>query len=150
MGAPTPLIDGLGSCHFGLRIALCQRVDSGEQLVYRIVEAARTVHHELGPGFIESIYARALVAELKSRNLQVQQEKLIKIRYASIVVGKHRLDLVVDDTVIVELKANRGIISVHVAQMNSYLHAAGYPFGLILNFGTPELEFELIPSRKLD
>jgi len=117
---------------------------------YRIVEAARTVHHELGPGFIESIYARALVAELKSRNLQVQQEKLIKIRYASIVVGKHRLDLVVDDTVIVELKANRGIISVHVAQMNSYLHAAGYPFGLILNFGTPELEFELIPSQKLD
>ena len=125
-------------------------MDSGERLVYRIVEAARAVHQELGPGFIESVYGRALIAELKKRNLQFQREKLIKIRYASIVVGKHRLDLVVDDTVIVELKANRGIVSVHVAQMNSYLHAAHYPFGLILNFGTPELEFELIPSRNGD
>ena len=128
----------------------CTRVDSGERLVYRIVEAARTVHHELGPGFIESIYARALVAELKTRGLQVKREMLITIRYASIVVGKHRLDLVVDGTVIVELKANRGIVKVHMAQMNSYLHATGYPFGVILNFGTPELEFELIPSPRPD
>jgi len=125
-------------------------VDSGERLVYRIVEAARTVHHELGPGFIESIYARALVAELKTRGLQVKREMLITIRYASIVVGKHRLDLVVDGTVIVELKANRGIVKVHLAQMNSYLHATGYPFGVILNFGTPELEVELIPSPRPD
>ena len=125
-------------------------MDSGERLVYRIVEAARTVHHELGPGFIESIYARALVAELKTRGLQVKREMLITIRYASIVVGKHRLDLVVDGTVIVELKANRGIVKVHLAQMNSYLHATGYPFGVILKFGTPELEFELIPSPRPD
>ena len=125
-------------------------MDSGERLVYRIVEAARTVHYELGPGFIESIYARALVAELKTRGLQVKREMLITIRYASIVVGKHRLDLVVDGTVIVELKANRGIVKVHLAQMNSYLHATGYPFGVILNFGTPELEFELIPSPRPD
>jgi len=128
----------------------CPHVDSGERLVYRIVEAARTVHHELGPGFIESIYARALVAELKTRGLQVKREMLITIRYASIVVGKHRLDLVVDGTVIVELKANRGIVKVHLAQMNSYLHATGYPFGVILNFGTPELEVELIPSPRPD
>ena len=125
-------------------------MDSGERLVYRIVEPARTVHHELGPGFIESIYARALVAELKTRGLQVKREMLITIRYASIVVGKHRLDLVVDGTVIVELKANRGIVKVHLAQMNSYLHATGYPFGVILNFGTPELEVELIPSPRPD
>jgi GxxExxY protein len=121
-------------------------VESSERLVYRIVEAARTVHHELGPGFFESIYARALVAELKTRGLQVKREMLITIRYASIVVGKHRLDLVVDDAVVVELKANRRIVSVHLAQMNSYLHAAGYPFGMILNLGTPELEFELMTN----
>ena len=140
-------------------------MDSGERLVYRIVEAARTVHRELGPGFIESVYARALGRELQTRGLSIQRERLIKIRYASIftgcalsglhslrsfVVGKHRLDLVVDGTVIVELKANRGIVKVHMAQMNSYLHATGYPFGVILNFGTPELEFELIPSPRPD
>jgi GxxExxY protein len=123
-------------------------MEAHERLVHRIVEAARTVHHALGPGFIESIYGRALVAELKSSGFQVEKEKPIKIWYASIVVGKHLLDLVVDSTVIVELKANRGIIQVHMAQMNSYLHATSYPVGVILNFGNPELEFELIPSPK--
>ncbi|PYS28107.1 MAG: GxxExxY protein [Acidobacteria bacterium] len=74
----------------------------------------------------------------------MEREKAIKVWYASSVVGKHLLDLVVDGTVIVELKANRGIIQVHMAQMNSYLHATDYPIGVVLNFGMPELEFELI------
>lgn len=119
-----------------------------EQLAHEIVKAARAVHSELGPGFIESIYGRALITELKIRGFQVEHEKPIKIWYASSVVGRHRLDLVVDGAVIVELKASRGIIKVHTAQMNSYLHATNYPFGLILNFGMPELEYELIPSLK--
>jgi GxxExxY protein len=123
-------------------------VESCERLVFRIVEAARAVHLALGPGFIESIYSRALIAELKNNGFQVEREKAIKIWYASIVVGKHLLDLVVDGTVIVELKANRGIVQVHMAQMNSYLHATNYPIGVILNFGMPELEFELIQSAQ--
>ncbi|HYR88909.1 MAG TPA: GxxExxY protein [Terriglobia bacterium] len=117
-----------------------------EPLVFRIVEAARAVHQALGPGFIESIYSRALIAELKNNGFQVEREKPIKIWYASSVVGKHLLDVVVDGTVIVELKANRGIIQIHMAQMNSYLHATDYAVGIILNFGMPELEFELIES----
>ena len=117
-----------------------------EQLAHDIVNAARAVHSELGPGFIESIYGRALSTELKTHGFQIEREKLIRIWYASVQVGKHRLDLVVNGAVIVELKASRGIINVHVAQMNSYLHATDYPFGLILNFGMPELEYELIPS----
>jgi GxxExxY protein len=123
-------------------------VESCERLVFRIVEAARAVHLALGPGFIESIYSRALIAELKNNGFQVEREKAIKIWYASSVVGKHLLDLVVDGTVIVELKANRGIVQVHMAQMNSYLHATNYPIGVILNFGMPELEFELIQSAQ--
>jgi len=123
-------------------------VESCERLVFRIVEAARAVHIALGPGFIESIYSRALIAELKNNGFQVEREKAIKIWYASSVVGKHLLDLVVDGTVIVELKANRGIVQVHMAQMNSYLHATNYPIGVILNFGMPELEFELIQSAQ--
>ena len=116
--------------------------------MYQIIEAAREVHQELGPGFVESIYGRALIAELKQRGLQVEREKLIKIWYGSSIVGKHRLDLVIGETVIVELKANRGIAGVHVAQMNSYLHATDYPHGLIVNFGLPDLQFERILSPK--
>ena len=114
-----------------------------------IVEAARLVHGTLGPGFLESIYGRAFITELKSRGFKVEREKTIRIWYASQVVGKHRLDLVIEQSVIAELKANRGIVSVHTAQMNSYLHATGYPAGLILNFGTPELQWEWIPSPKV-
>lgn len=123
-------------------------VNAGERLVHRIVHAARQVHCEMGPGFIESIYGRALVAELKTIGVRIEQEKQIRIWYGGRVVGKHRLDLVVDGVVIVEMKANRGIVTVHIAQMRSYLHATDYPFGLILNFGMPELEWELIPSPK--
>ena len=121
-------------------------LESVDRMMYQIIEAARKVHQELGPGFIESIYGRALIAELKNCGLQVEREKLIKIWYGSIMVGKHRLDLVIGQMVIVELKANRGIVGVHVAQMNSYLHATNYPHGLIVNFGLPELQFERIPS----
>jgi GxxExxY protein len=123
-------------------------VSANEQLAHAIVKAARAVHSELGPGFIEHIYARALVTELKTQGLQVEREKIIKIWYGSTLVGKHRLDLVIADSIIVELKASRGIIKVHMAQMNSYLHATDYPLGLILNFGMPELEYELMTSPK--
>ena len=123
-------------------------MESDERLVYQVIDAARTVHSALGPGFLESIYSRSLVAELKTKGFQVEREKLIKIWYATSVVGKHRLDLVVGNAVVVELKANRGVVRVHTEQMNSYLHATNYPFGVILNFGMPELEWEMIPSRQ--
>ena len=109
-----------------------------------IVGAARQVHQTLGPGFLESIYSKALVAELRNRGIPIEREKQIKIWYGAQLVGKHRLDLVVDGTVIVELKANRGIVGAHVAQMRSYLQATSLPHGLILNFGMPELEWELM------
>jgi GxxExxY protein len=123
-------------------------VDSLDRLVYRILESARLVHSGLGPGFLESVYVRALVGELKNRGFQVDREKVIKIWYGDRVVGKHRLDLLVDGAIIVELKANRGIIPIHIAQLNSYLHASTYPLGLILNFGVTELQWELIRSAK--
>jgi GxxExxY protein len=119
-----------------------------EEITHAIVSAARVAHLELGPGFIESIYARALGMELKKQGLHVEREKVIKIWYGLNIVGTHRLDLVVENAAIVELKASRGIVRVHMAQMNSYLHATDYPIGLILNFGMPELEYELVLSPK--
>jgi GxxExxY protein len=121
-----------------------RKVDTEDRLVYRILQAAQMVHSALGPGFIESIYGKALTAELKQSGFHVDREKAIKIWYGTFVVGKHRFDLLVDHSVIIELKASRGIVPVHIAQMNSYLHASGYPFGLILNFGITELQWELV------
>jgi GxxExxY protein len=122
-------------------------VEREEELVHRILQAAHTVHAGLGPGFIEGIYARALAFELKNGGLQVDRERTIKIWYGTTPVGKHRLDLLVEESVIVELKASRSIIPVHVAQMNSYLRASTLGFGLVLNFGTTDLQWEIVRSR---
>ena len=114
------------------------------RLTRQILNAAQSVHSALGCGFIESIYGRALLIELKKSDFRIEREKLIKIWYGSQIVGKHCLDLVVDETVVLELKAARAIIPVHAAQMKSYLQATGYPTGLILNFGMPELQWEVL------
>ena len=119
-------------------------MDDNENPAYRIIEAARLVHQTLGPGFLESIYGRALASELRNRGVPIEREKQIKIWYGTQLVGKHRLDLVVDAAIIVELKANRGIVGAHLAQLRSYLQASGHPYGLILNFGMPVLEWELV------
>ena len=114
------------------------------RLVRQILNAAQSVHSALGCGFIESVYARALLVELRKTDLRIEREKLIKIWYGSHIVGKHFLDLVVGETVVIELKAARAIVPVHAAQMKSYLHATGYPMGIVLNFGMPELQWELL------
>lgn len=115
-----------------------------EALVREIVEAASQVHGTLGPGFLESIYVRALLSELRSRGLPIQRERQVKIWYGATLVGKHSLDLVVDGIAVVELKASQGILPVHAAQLRSYLEATEYPFGLLLNFGAVQLQWEVL------
>ena len=83
-------------------------VDSEDQLLYRILAAARLVHGTLGSGFMESIYGRALGVELRNSGLQIDREKTIRIWYGPCLVGKHRLDLLVGRSVIIELKAQPG------------------------------------------
>jgi GxxExxY protein len=102
------------------------------------------VHSHLGPGYIESIYQRALLPELTVRGLSVQTESHIEILYKGYPVGKHRMDLVVCDLVIVELKAVTGIGEVHLAQALSYLKASGLQLALILNFGEPKLTWRRV------
>ena len=123
-------------------------MDPEDRLSYRILDAARNVHWSLGPGFVEGIYGRALTVELRNSGFRVDREKALKVWYGASLVGKHRLDLVVDQSVIIELKASRTIIPVHIAQMNSYLHASDYPWGLLLNFGTTELQWEIVRSGR--
>lgn len=113
-----------------------------EQVVIEVVQAARTVHKALGPGFVENVYNKAFAVELRNRNLIVEREKLIRVIYGSCVVGRHYLDLVVEGRAIVELKATRTIIPLYEAQMRSYLAATTFGFGLIINFGNSELEWK--------
>jgi GxxExxY protein len=100
------------------------------------------VHRTLGTGFLESIYRNALLHELHLRGLSTKSEFEVQVPYKDLVVGKHRLDIVVEDLVIIELKAVSQIIDIHIAQAISYLRATGLDIALITNFGEQSLSWK--------
>jgi GxxExxY protein len=110
-----------------------------EELTGRIIACAIEVHKALGPGFLESIYEAALVVELKRAGLKVEQQKVLPVYYREILVGEHRLDLLVEDKIVVELKAISELEDIHFAIVRSYLKAIGLEHGLLLNFATMPL-----------
>jgi GxxExxY protein len=107
----------------------------------KVVDAMIAVHSELGPGLLESLYKEALAYELQQRALLVRREVPIPIRYKGAVLGGGlRLDLLVDDKVIVEAKTVRELDAVHFAQIDSYLHLTGVPVGFLVNFNVEKLK----------
>ena len=108
-----------------------------EELSKKIIGAAIEVHRVLGPGFLESIQ----FSELK---LHCDSQKEIKIKYHGIEVGQHRLDMLVENIIIIELKAVKELADIHFAQIRSYLKATGLKVGLLLNFGKPTLEIKRV------
>ena len=118
-----------------------------EELTGRIIAAAIEVHRRLCPGFLESIYENALVIALKQAGLKVSQQMEISIEFDGIVIGKHRLDLLVQDTIVVELKAVKSLEDVHFAIVKSYLRAAGKEHGLLINFAKPTIEVKRVICR---
>ena len=104
-------------------------------LTEKIIGAFYAVYSELGYGFLEKVYENALVIELKRCELQVKQQLPIKVFYKQEVVGEYFADIVVNESVIVELKAARNILKEHEAQLLNYLKATPYEVGLLLNFG---------------
>ena len=115
-----------------------------EELTGKIIECAITVHKKLGPGFMESIYQSALPVELEKQGLKAGTQKEIKIYYEGKEVGLHRLDLVVEKQIIVELKAVKEFDETHLAQIISYLKATGLKVGLLLNFAKPVLKIKRV------
>jgi GxxExxY protein len=107
-----------------------------EEITEQIINAAHTVHNKLGYGFLEKIYHNSLVIELRKRNLFVEPEKPIKVNYDKQTVGEFFADIVVDNKVIVEVKAADRHNPVFEAQLLNYLRATGLEVGLIINFGT--------------
>ncbi len=110
----------------------------------RIIAAAISVHKALGPGFMESVYEEALCVELRLRGIVFERQRSIPLVYRDCPVGEHRLDLLVEGRVVVELKAARALDDVFFAQVRSYMKAIGTESGLLLNFASMPLTIKRV------
>ncbi|NWG01481.1 MAG: GxxExxY protein [Syntrophaceae bacterium] len=116
-------------------------------LSYPIMAAVFEVHKVLGPGFLESIYEKALIKELEGRGIKVETQKVIDLMYKDRKIGIHRLDLVVDSKVVIELKTVERFSVHHKAQLTSYLKASGYKLGVLVNFSKSKVEYQRVLIR---
>ena len=106
----------------------------------KIIGCAYKVMNGLGCGFLEKVYENALAHEIKKNGLKVEQQKKIKVFYDGVEVGNYEPDLLVSETVIVELKTVNNLDETHRAQCLNYLKATGYKTCLLINFGNPKVE----------
>ncbi len=111
-----------------------------QEITEVIIGSAFEVINTIGFGFLEKVYENSLRAELNLRGLHVEQQFPITVSYKESEVGFYIADLLVEDIVVVELKAVSALISVHSAQVINYLKATHCPTGLLINFGNPRLE----------
>jgi GxxExxY protein len=110
-----------------------------EVVTETIIGCAMKVSNTLGVGFLEKVYENALMIELVRAGLVVEQQKPIKVTYEGVIVGDYAADIIVNSSVVLELRAARMIDEVHKAQPLNYLRATGLHVGLIINFGTSRL-----------
>jgi GxxExxY protein len=110
-----------------------------EPLSGKILDAAVAVHRALGPGFLESVYQKAMEVALRHRGIPFEQQREIHVFFEEEDVGLHRLDLIVGAEVVVELKAVKVLEDIHYAQLKSSLRATGLRVGLLLNFNATTL-----------
>ena len=113
-----------------------------DELTYKIIGIAMAVHNELGPGFPEEIYQRAMGVGMDSEGVPHDRKFQIEVTFRGQVIGKFELDLVADKKVILELKAVAALAPIHERQVIAYLAASGLPVGLLINFGAAKLEFK--------
>jgi len=118
-----------------------------DKITERIIGCAYKVSNALGMGFIEKVYENSHFHEMKKDGLKVVQQHLVKVNYDGVVVGEFYLDMLVNDLVIVELKAVSTLTNEHMAQAFNYLRATGLPACLLINFGQPKIQLRrLYPS----
>ena len=114
--------------------------DDEELVAGEVISAALKVHRDLGPGYPERFYERAMAVELKRRELSFDTEVRVEVHYEGVLLGTHRIDLIVQGLVIVELKAVEKLDAVHRKQLLSYPKATKLRLGLLINFNTELLK----------
>jgi GxxExxY protein len=112
-----------------------------EDLTYKIIGVLYRVHTNLGCGFTEKVYQKAVGIELEKENLSYENEKEFEIEYSGQIIGRYRLDMVIEDKVIIELKAVERMPKIYQEQMISQLKASPYEVGLLVTFGAPKLKY---------
>jgi GxxExxY protein len=125
------------------RLSNATKFHHGE-LTDRIIACAILVHKELGPGFLESIYENAIALELNDQQIEYCRQLPVQIRYKGTLIGTQRLDLVIDNKVVVELKAVKEINDAHLATCLSYLKATHLQVGLIINFSAAKIRIRRV------
>jgi GxxExxY protein len=115
-----------------------------DDLTYKIIGLAMAVHSELGPGFPEEVYRRAMMVAMGADGMPYEPEFKIQVAFRGQAVGEFRLDLVVDRKAVVEFKAVDALESAHERQVISYLTASGLEIGMLINFGSARLEYKRI------
>ena len=122
-----------------------------KELSYEIRGAAMDVYNELGPGLLESVYEKALIHEFNLRDIEVVSQVPVNIMYKGALVGNDlRVDLLIDDTVILELKSVEEIKKVHYKQLRTYMKLLNKPEGWLINFGEEDFSKGLIKLRNYD
>ena len=115
---------------------------TADQLITEIIECAKRIRRQLGPGFLEKVYKNAMVVELRKLKLNFETEKLIQVLYDGIVVGEYRTDIIVEGKLILELKATQDLSIANEVQLVNYLTSTQIDDGLLINFGTDKLQFK--------
>ena len=112
-----------------------------DDLIYDCIGAAMEVYNHLGPGLLESVYEKALIYELKLRNLDVQSQVPVKIGYKGFCIGNDlKLDVIVEDTLIIELKSVEKLMPVHFKQVRTYMKLLDKPAGILVNFDVSDFK----------
>jgi GxxExxY protein len=118
-----------------------------KDLSYDIVGAAQEVHRVLGSGYLETVYQAALAQELTLRHIKHEQQKRLTVEYKGVVVGEYQADFLVEDCIILELKAVSALNGTHEAQALNYLAGTGLRLAILLNFGAESLEQTRVINR---
>jgi GxxExxY protein len=121
-----------------------------EEISHKILQACFEVSNELGIGFLESVYEKALLIALRQKGLNADSQISLAVKFRGIVVGEFYVDILVEKKILLELKAASALSKEHQAQIINYLKATGIEVGMLINFGNPKLEYRRFENKFLD
>ena len=113
-----------------------------EMLIRTVMECSKNIRRHLGPGYLESVYKNSMLVELNKHGIAFETEKPISVYYENVLVGDFKADIIVEGILILELKAVQSLHLAHEIQLVNYLTATGIDHGLLINFGSDELQFK--------